>query len=705
MTYINSNINVYNNNSINEDKNKDLYQAKYESNADISIFSENRTQTNQSGSLRDEFENIQDEQGFLGKLWDGIKNITGLGLGSNKVEDAIEDYEKGEITYDEALSQIQSFEQKQEDGVNIITNVASGAATAAIAIGTGGIGLGVIGAGAIIGAGAKAGLKTVDRATNKVEGDALDAKQIVKDSLTGAVDGAINVATGGMVGKAAGTLGKSIANGAIQGAKAGAISGAAAGATEYTVNSLVDGEEFTFEGLISSTAQNAAAGGVFGGVFGGVSGAIDFKTKVKISHDDKLGSPVDTKKQVESYIENYNLNHPDDPIKLEDIARKTKDFTDMSKASKELAKIFDGQIDEAALQISKVFGNKEDIARLTARAKGQKSTFEKLAGKDLKGKVKSYDPETYYKTISDALGVRIQMKSLDEKTSKEIVESFLADTDLTYDDFRKFISGTDVGEDTAKILSGRQNDILTALKTKQTQSIVDQMVEGIKTGKLHITEINNYGDDLTSYFTDAQVLEIADAYDYAVKNGIIKSTEPFEIVTLNDLEFKNANTHFEDDETMIIELPSKAKEGETFTIRHKKKAVKDSGYTSTQMNTKHNLHSGQTGNGELQIRGTEVNGFADVEHIPYDIRTGKIAFDDPKYSSIYKIIKDLDPDTTYKAYNQYLADTYKALRLKELGLLPTDYTMPEIGNFVKGVDKEILELIDWAGLAKVAGGH
>ena len=40
-----------------------------------------------------------------------------------------------------------------------------------------------------------------------------------------------------------------------------------------------------------------------------------------------------------------------------------------------------------------------------------------------------------------------------------------------------------------------------------------------------------------------------------------------------------------------------------------------------------------------------------------------------------------------------------------MGLLPTDYTMPEIGNFVKGVDKEILELINWAGLAKVAGGH
>ena len=89
---------------------------------------------------------------------------------------------------------------------------------------------------------------------------------------------------------------------------------------------------------------------------------------------------------------------------------------------------------------------------------------------------------------------------------------------------------------------------------------------------------------------------------------------------------------------MIIEMPSKAKEGETFTVRHKKKAVKDSGYTSTQMNTKHNLKSGQTGNGELQIRGTEVNGFADVEHIPYDIRTGKIPFDDPKYSSIYKKI-------------------------------------------------------------------
>lgn len=673
------------------------------SNNNVSIFSDTAT-TDPINTLEEEFEEVQDKQGFLGKLWNGIKNVTGIGLGSNKVEDAIEDYNNGEISYEEALETIESYEEKQEGGVNLITNIAAGAATAGIAVATGGISLAAVGIGAAIGGGAKAGLKTADRATNEVKGDAFDIKQMAKDALTGAVDGAVNVATGGMVGKAAGTLGQSIKNGAIQGLKAGAISGAASGATEYTVNTIVDGEEFNTSELLSSTVSNAAAGGVFGGLLGGVTGAIDFKTKFKVSHGKNPGAPVDTKAQVETFIENYNLNHPDNPIKIEDLARRTENFTDMSKASEELAKLFDEQIDEAALQVSRVFSNKDDITVITARAKGQKSTFEKLAGKDLKNKIKSYDPETYYQTVSDALGVRIQMKSLDKKTSKEIVDGFLEDTDFGYDDFITFISGGKVSDDAAKILSERQSGIIDALKTKQNQSIVEQMVQGIKSGELQITEINNYGDGITSYFTDAQVQEIADAYDYAVQNGIIKSNKPFEIVTANDIEFKNANSHFNDDGSMTVEMPSKAKEGETFSVTISKKAIKDSGYTSTQMNTKHGLSSGRTGNGELQIRGSEVNAFADVEHIPYDIRTGKIAFNDTKYSGIYDIIKKMD-DNTYNSYNRYLADTYKTLRLKELGILPDGYQMPQIGSYIESLPDTTLELLDWNGLAMAAKGH
>ena len=99
------------------------------SNNNVSIFSDTAT-TDPINTLEEEFEEVQDKQGFLGKLWNGIKNVTGIGLGSNKVEDAIEDYNNGEISYEEALETIESYEEKQEGGVNLITNIAAGAAKA-----------------------------------------------------------------------------------------------------------------------------------------------------------------------------------------------------------------------------------------------------------------------------------------------------------------------------------------------------------------------------------------------------------------------------------------------------------------------------------------------------------------------------------------------------------------------------------------------
>ena len=167
-------------------QNSDSYEL---SNNNVSIFSDTAT-TDPINTLEEEFEEVQDKQGFLGKLWNGIKNVTGIGLGSNKVEDAIEDYNNGEISYEEALETIESYEEKQEGGVNLITNIAAGAATAGIAVATGGISLGAGGIGAAISGGAKAGLKTADKATNEGKGDAFDIKKKGKEAQKGAVYGA-----------------------------------------------------------------------------------------------------------------------------------------------------------------------------------------------------------------------------------------------------------------------------------------------------------------------------------------------------------------------------------------------------------------------------------------------------------------------------------------------------------------------------------
>ena len=265
-----------------------------------SIFVSDETAVNtvsaDAEALKQQFDAVQDEQGILGKLWNGFKNLTGLGLGSNDVEAKIEQFQNGEITYEEALKTIESYDEKQEGAVNIIANTATGIATAGIAVATGGAGALLMGA--AIGGATKAGLKTLDRATNDIQGDALDVKEIIKDGVTGAVDGAVSAATAGMFkGAVAGqTVKEAVKQGAIQGAKAGAITGAATGATDYTVNTIADGEEFTIEGLLGTTAQNAVTGAVFGGLLGGITGGIQqSKLNNKSANPKLLEADTNTK--------------------------------------------------------------------------------------------------------------------------------------------------------------------------------------------------------------------------------------------------------------------------------------------------------------------------------------------------------------------------------------------------------------------------
>ena len=246
------------------------YPASNYNNLQASVF----LNTSQNAcSLEAQLESVQNEQGILGKAWNGIKNFFHIGLSSDDVKETIEQYKSGEISYEEAQNTIENFDKKQEGAVNIIANTATGLATAGIAVATGGVG--AIAAGAAIGGATKAGLKTLDRATNSVEGDALDIKQIAKDGLTGAVDVAFSTVTAGMIKApvAGQTVSQAVKIGIIQGAKAGAIAGAVTGASDYTAEAVFEEDvNFTIDGLMASTAQNAIAGGVMGGIMGGVTG-------------------------------------------------------------------------------------------------------------------------------------------------------------------------------------------------------------------------------------------------------------------------------------------------------------------------------------------------------------------------------------------------------------------------------------------------
>lgn len=226
--------------------------------------------------LEEKLESIKDKQGFLGKTWNGIKEITTLGVSEGDCESMLDKYNKGEISFEEAVSYLDDFDSKQKTMSNLLSNIITGVGAIAFATATAGTSLGYLAslkAGAPIGAVIKTGINFFDRATNDIDNDAFDLKEMTKDAISGAMTGTTSAVTSG--------VGKGIASGKIltsiiNGAKCGAICGSASGALDYTLNTTLGDEEFNFENLIGNTllsgATSATVGAVVGaGMYGGAS--------------------------------------------------------------------------------------------------------------------------------------------------------------------------------------------------------------------------------------------------------------------------------------------------------------------------------------------------------------------------------------------------------------------------------------------------
>ena len=242
--------------------------------------------------LEDKLKQVQDEQGFLGKSWNGFKEITGLGVSNSDCEKLLDKYNNGEISFEEAVQYIEDFESKQETmselGANILTGIGA-IAFATTALAAGPIGwIAAIAKGAPIGAALKAGIKTLDRASNNVEGDTLDAKQITKDAISGALTGTTSAVSSGVgAGIKAGKIGLSILNGAKCGAICGSVSGAASYLTDVAFE---DDKEFNAGELVKNTATSAFVSGTVGAVVGG--GMYGLSTNVGKEATKTLGQTI-----------------------------------------------------------------------------------------------------------------------------------------------------------------------------------------------------------------------------------------------------------------------------------------------------------------------------------------------------------------------------------------------------------------------------
>ena len=634
------------------------------------LFNEINTESTeeQVASLEAQLQSVKNEQGIISNIWNGIKCATGIGSSTNKCEKAIEDFKNGSISYEEASTIISEFQTKQKNSVNLVSNIATGVAAVAVvgsAVMTGGLSLGVIGAAAGFGAATKAGLKFADRATNKVEGDALDGKQIAKDALSGAVDGAISVATMGIgtaavTGKtvATQTVKQTIIQGAKRGALDGAISGAVTGASDYTIEAAFEDDvQFNIGDLTKSTLTNAAGGALAGGVMGGATSGIQYKNMNAILTKRQTKFSNLTKEQIAELTDQANSLH----------SKYSKNLKKASSSTEDAFKGIDG-------------------IEITSRPKSSNSIFEKLAKKLEDGEISVIDEKSCLEAIGDGVGIRVQMKSLTPTEAKTLIESKLENTGITYDDFVKYLSGDKSGfsKEMLTSLDAVQPSVINALKEAQTADTFNALVAGIRNGDISITELNNYGNDLSSYFTNRQLQEIADAYP----NGKLDIVSKMD----KDFAFEHSDVSLDGDKTVVktdkLNLTEKG-------------AIKKSGYTSTQMNTKYSFDDSI--NGELQIRGKEVNQFADVEHIPYDIRQNKITDLDTEYAPIYDTIKSMSKDS-YKQYNQYLTDVYNWLRLKELGIEAAEPVLRGTFTTEAGqvISDEAMQMLTRSGLTNFA---
>ena len=270
-------------NAVQQNAYKNEVKTNQKAENDLSLFNGEEFYSVQV--LQGQLESVKSTNGFIGDGWDDIKLFTGLGVSSEDCEDAIQQYKQGKISFEEAEAKISEYKTKQDSSVNLISNIATGVAaifagTAVIATG----GLAALGVGALVGAGTKAGLKTADRATNDVQGDALNGKQIAKDALSGALTGGIAVATAGTGGGAFNdgfTLGgKKLIEGGTKAcmansAKIGVTTGAISGASNNLIEcAFEEDKQFNVKDFASETLTSAVVGGTVGAIMGGYNGTL-----------------------------------------------------------------------------------------------------------------------------------------------------------------------------------------------------------------------------------------------------------------------------------------------------------------------------------------------------------------------------------------------------------------------------------------------
>ncbi len=180
------------------------------------------------------------------------------------------------------------------------------------------------------------------------------------------------------------------------------------------------------------------------------------------------------------------------------------------------------------------------------------------------------------------------------------------------------------------------------------------------------------------------LLERIDAYEKYMKHQMNQITEMLvEVCQTTDAKMSEVVSYGGHNQYLRGENIQKLKEYLGATTDDK---TLKNGYITNQLRMEMNFNNKNKKipiKVELQIRGEDINKFAEVEHIPYDLREGK-QIDLTKYNNeqrvlIYKIEKEsrrIDKDEKLKtSYSDYLAKCYDYQFAKEYGV---NFPVPEL---------------------------
>ena len=333
---------------------------------------------------------------------------------------------------------------------------------------------------------------------------------------------------------------------------------------------------------------------------------------------------------------------------------------------------------------------KGEGGKMSARSKGEDSVYSKIRKKVLA--LKTDIPENLNQAdalIGDAGGFRYTINHVDNKNIEKIVLNVVPENDRV--EFNKYfvdsykLTPTQKEKISPKFIE-YEKKILDKAIHAQSDKFVARLSNLIETGKIRIQEFHNYcGHEGIPYFSQEHLQNITWAYGKWFEkmskdsNYTAIKDESGYVVSIKD-KFGNKF-----DRTLRIE-DSQTNSG----------VIKESGYTSSQFNI-----IGENGlKIEFQYRSSEINKFAEYEHIPYDIRENKETVSGSKYDTIRGILTDKNKmsDEDYKNYyNPYLTQVYNYYRRLELGLPVGKRPILNKENF-KNLTKEEIDLISVDGL-------